>query len=480
MKTRFLHSIRWRVQWWHAVILLLAVVAFCLTTIRFSNDNRMRGIDRDVWRLERSLMRALMQSAQRGEPEGKTVTFEEMIAKLEQGKLELAEDTRARFEGEDVGFSYFLFQDASGRVLMQSPNLPADVVTLPAPKKDIAEDSRTIGRRRELARSSAQGLRGVVGRDISAELEESQRFTLSIIACGLGVWLLGLLGGWWLAGRAIRPIEAISRTATRIAEGNLEERIDTAGGDSELDQLGRVLNQTFERLHGAFERQKQFTADASHELRTPVSILLAETQRILKKEDRSPEEYREALQTCGQTAIRMRHLIEALLLLAREEDRGASHRTECDLITLCREALGHMEPFATEKQIRLHAELSSVTCYADAGALGILLSNLIGNAIQHHQGAGNVWLSCAEEEGAAVLRVRDDGPGIAEVHLPHLFERFYRVDPARAGNSGRTGLGLAIAKSIVTNHGGRIEVRSSVGQGTIMEVRLPLEAAQKR
>ena len=469
----FLHSIRWRVQVWHGTILLGAVLAFCLTAYRLAWDTQLRRIDTALIQNEHQLMRGLMEAGR--PPAGPPEPFspEQLVARLRQGTASLPAGVAELFHGREPGYAYFSLFGPDASVLLRSENAPAGLRPLPYPVKDFDEALRTVGQRREMLRSSAQGLGSLVGCDITPELEGMRRFAWSLGAAGLGVWLLGLLGGWWLAGRAIQPIAAISHTATRIAAGNLDERIGTTGSDSELDQLGRVLNETFDRLHAVFEQQKQFTADASHELRTPVTILLTETQRILKRE-RTPAEYREAVQTCHDTAERMRRLIEALLLLSRQEAAGAqAPREACDLAAIVGETLAQLGPLAAGRNIRLHADLRAAPCVADAAALAILTSNLLANAIQHHHDGGSVEVTCAAGGRGVIFSVRDDGPGIPAGDQPHIFRRFYRVDKVRTGSTGHTGLGLAIAKAIVDNHGGTIRVESRPGEGACFTVELP-------
>ena len=469
----FLHSIRWRIQVWHGLILFIAITAFCLMAYHFAWDHQFRRIDSELQQTEHTLIRALMES---GKPAADTppapTTPLEIARRLRNHEVTLDPQISALFGGT----AYFRISDIDGHVLLQSSNVPSDVIPLPVPAAGFSEETRTIGLRRESLRSSAQGFSSVIGLNITGEQAEMHRFAWVLAASGLGVWLFGLLGGWWLAGRAIKPIAVISRTASHIAEGNLTERINTTGNDSELDQLSHVLNQTFERLHTAFERQKQFTSDASHELRTPVTILLAETQRSLKR-DRTPEEYREVLRTCHATSERMRHLIEALLLLARQEASapGPSHEPSA-LTSILETTIEHLRPLAAERGIVIETGLQAANCRGDSAALSILAANLIGNAIQHQRpGAtgGTVRITSGYDEGQVFFSVMDNGPGISAEDLPHIFERFYRADKARTGHSGHTGLGLAIATTIAENHGGKINVLSTPGHGATFTVTLP-------
>ena len=471
------HSLRWRLQLWHGAILLLAVLAFCLTAYRLAWDNQLRHIDKAIGQNEWAMFHGLMVA---NRPEGAgyaSASPERIVERLRAGTVTPPADTAARFGGTEPGYLYFAIYERGGKQLLRSENLPSDIA-VPGGNKEVGEHYRLIGSRRETMHDGPGGLVIVSGRDITPEREGLHRFGWSLAAVGLAVWSLGLLGGWWLAGRAIKPIAAISRTATRIAAGNLTERIETPTTDSELDQLSRVLNATFERLHASFEQQKQFTADASHELRTPITILLSETQRILKRE-RTPAEYADAMRTCHDTAARMRRLVEALLLLARQDAAGAqAPREDCDLAVILRETIGQLAPLAQERAIEVRPALLPTPCRGDPASLAILATNLVANAIQHHGASGRVEVACSPSPHGVTFSVSDDGPGIPADDLPHIFRRFYRVDKARAGASGHTGLGLAIAKAVVDNHGGSISVSSSVGHGTRFTVELPTSGSR--
>lgn len=478
-------SLRWRLQVWHGLILLLVVAGFCAPGYRLALDYQVQRIDKDLARLERRLFRSLMdavrQSVYPAEPpdgaDRPLVSISQLLDYLREKNAVLSADVAALFQGQEPGYAYFSIRNAEDELLLQSTNAPADLVFLPVVEKDHQEDIHTTGHRREMRRSSPHGLRIIVGRDISPDMESARRFAWTQAATCLGLWVLGLGGGWWLSGRAIRPIRSISRTATRIAEGNLSDRIDIADTDSELGQLSQVLNTTFDRLHDAFERQRQFTADASHELRTPITILLSETQRVLKRE-RTAEEYQDALQTCNQTAQRMRRLVEALLLLARQESTQGpgGHVEVTDMAAVLEETRDHLAPLAAERGLTLHAEFQPAPCHGDAGALAVLATNLVNNALQHHhpRPGGRVDLaSGTTEAGEAWFTVRDDGPGIPTEHLAHIFDRFYRADKARTSAEGHTGLGLAIAKAVADNHGARITVDRPAEGGVSFTVIFP-------
>ncbi len=492
----FLHSIRWRVQAWHGLILLLMTVAFCFTAWRLAWDTGQRRIDNDIRASEHRILHALMISAFGSAPSDgadRSHSPAELMERLrdETRPIQLPAEFGEYFKNTNPGYTYFVIRDADGTLLFKTPNAP-DKINFPPPPpaaKDeknqaLPEPMRTSGNLREIFRGSPEGIISVIAHDITPELTEMRHLAWRLAAVGAAIWLLGLAGGWWIAGRAIRPIRAISGTATRIAEGNLAERIDTRDAESELGQLARVLNDTFERLHASIEQQKRFTADASHELRTPIAILITETQRVLKRE-RTGDEYRKSLQVCADTAARMRHLVEALLLLAREETPGSARHGQtcipCDLADILRDTVRQLAPLAAGRYISIDTSaVASAPLQADPASLGIIVTNLIANAIQHHHASGgHVRLKTyqSRENARVCLVVEDDGPGIAAEDLPHIFDRFYRADKARTHigvqDVPHTGLGLAIVRCIIENHNGTITARSEPGRGAIFEVCLP-------
>jgi heavy metal sensor kinase len=294
------------------------------------------------------------------------------------------------------------------------------------------------------------------------------------MTAGTTVLLLGLVGGWWVATRAIRPIETISATAVKIAAGDFAQRINAADTDSELGRLAGVLNSTFARLEAAFAQQAQFTSDASHELRTPVSVILTQTQTALSRE-RPSSEYREALEACERAARRMRNLTESLLQLARlDAGQEPMKQEHFDLSRIVRECVEMVRPLAAERGIRIQDDVSSQECLGDAERIGQVVTNLLTNAIHFNRDQGEVRVSAHAEGDALFLAVADTGQGIPAEDIPHLFERFYRVDKSRSRIQGRNGLGLAICKAIIDAHGGSIGVSSQPGAGSTFTVKLPL------
>jgi two-component system, OmpR family, sensor kinase len=312
---------------------------------------------------------------------------------------------------------------------------------------------------------------------MAPDLAAMHQLALWLFAAGISVLALGMAGGWWSAGRAIRPIEAISATAIKIAGGDLSQRINASDTDSELGRLAEVLNSTFARLEAAFANQVRFTADASHELRTPVSVILSQTQTSLSR-DREGGEYRETLQACQRAAQRMRRLIESLLELARLDAGQEPMKQEpFDLGRVARESVELVRPLAAERHVELRCELAVVQCMGDAERFGQVVTNLLSNAIHFNREHGEVRVLVKGDKEGACLTVTDTGVGIPPEDIPHIFERFYRVDKSRSRIQGKTGLGLAICKALVEAHSGSIQVRSQPGFGTTFEVRLPARLA---
>jgi heavy metal sensor kinase len=308
---------------------------------------------------------------------------------------------------------------------------------------------------------------------MAADLASMRRLAFWLAMAGAAVLGLGLAGGWWVASRAIRPIEDISATAAKIAAGDLSQRISLTDTENELGRLADVLNSTFARLESAFNNQARFTSDASHELRTPISTILLQAQTALSRE-RASSEYRETLKACERAAQRMRQLIESLLALARlDAGQEPLRRDECDLSAIVARSIELIRPLATCRSITIQTTLSKAICRGDATRLAQVIDNLLSNAVDYNLEGGGIRISTANNQGIVTLIVTNTGAGIAAEDLPHIFERFYRADKVRTGNGGHSGLGLAITKAIVQAHGGDISVRSERGSRTTITVRLP-------
>jgi heavy metal sensor kinase len=271
------------------------------------------------------------------------------------------------------------------------------------------------------------------------------------------------------------PIDRITRAASAIGAEDLSRRLNFEGSRDEVGRLAATFDSMLDRLDRAFRRQRQFTADASHELRTPLTILSSQIDVALEQA-RAPEEYARILHSLREDTARMSQLLGELLTLARA-DAGQQllTREPLDLGELVRNVVAAMQPLATQRGVLLTEDVhEQAVVDGDQTRLSQLLLNLVDNGLWYTPSGGSVSV-CLEHAGSeAVLRVVDTGAGIGSDHLPHIFERFYRADPARNRADGGTGLGLAISKWIAEAHGGHISVESVVGSGTTFAVHLPL------
>jgi heavy metal sensor kinase len=308
-----------------------------------------------------------------------------------------------------------------------------------------------------------------------------RRFLITLVAGSLLTLIIALLGGFWLADRAMRPVKTITQAARTISETDLSHRLNMKSKD-ELGELANTFDAMLSRLQAAFERQRQFVADASHELRTPLTIVNLETSRALASR-RSQPEYQHALKIIHSENDFMTGLVNNLLILARmDAGQTTMEKMPLDLSDLAVDTLERLTPLATRYGITLEAGSLPETCIlGDRQYLLQMLSNLVENAIKYMVGdRKRVCVETGTADGIAWARVSDTGPGIAPGHLPHLFDRFYRVDKARTRNADAkadpnlpsgSGLGLSIVQWIVRAHGGEVRVESTIGIGTTFEVR---------
>ena len=320
------HSIRWRLQLWYGLLLLAVLSGFGITAYRLESARQNRRIDEE---LQRRL--PVLVAGQR------PVRGNRGLREFSLSPREAALFDDSAREG---AFYYVVWLRHSDQPVTYSPTAPHDV---PQPK--VGEPpARLRGDRREVFLFPGPGDCVLVGRSIAADLAEQQRLALWLTGVGAAVLVLGLAGGAWLVFRALRPIKDISSAAGKIATGDLTQRISTADSDSELGQLAGVLNSTFARLDAAFTQQARFTADAAHELRTPVTVMLTHAQNGLASECLN-EEHREAFEATQRAAQRMRRLIESLLALARlEAGQETMKRDRLDLSQSAHECIELLRP----------------------------------------------------------------------------------------------------------------------------------------
>jgi len=306
--------------------------------------------------------------------------------------------------------------------------------------------------------------------------ESLHHFALLLFISIPSLLLCAAAGGYWISTRALAPVDQIAQTARTISAQNLSSRLVVPKTGDELQRLSETLNGMLERLEAAFKKITQFTADASHELRTPVAVMRTRAELSLRKA-RSAEEYRDVIAEVLTELEKTAGLIEQLMFLARA-DSGAEtlHFTNTNVAEVLREACHQGSALAEAKQIGFRERISGDPMWiqGDATSLRRLFLILIDNAVKYTPANGQVEVSLQRNDGYAVAQVRDTGIGIAEADLPNVFERFYRADKARTRESGGVGLGLSIGRWITEVHAGTIEVHSSPGRGSMFQIRLPI------
>ena len=378
--------------------------------------------------------------------------------------VELTSDATAYFQAS-TSRPYYAVWAADGSLVDRSD---PDLTGLVAPP----EGARTLGNRREVI-TRAGPLTVLTGRDISDIWQELWSLALTMLVVALAGVALATAGAWFLAGRALAPVQRINETARRMIQGDLTARIAVDRTETELGQVALALNVAFDRLRESIERQRQFTADASHQLRTPVATMLAEIDWALKR-DRTAADYRESLDTCHRAATRMQSLVNGLLTLARA-DSGDLPLTRQDvrIDRIVAEAIDGLRPLAVKQDVSVDATTEPAVGRGDRDRLHDLVSNLLFNAITYNKPGGSVSVGVRREGESIELRVRDSGIGISAADLPHVCDRFYRADAARARDTSGAGLGLALAQWIVAAHGGTIACSSDGGTFTEFVVHLP-------
>ena len=291
-----------------------------------------------------------------------------------------------------------------------------------------------------------------------------------LVAGGLGAIVAAAIVGRLLAAQALRPIDTITQTAFAISRADdLDKRIPQLGPQDEVGRLARTFNIMLDRLESLFRAQQRFIADISHELRTPLTTIRGNVD-LMRHMDRLDQHSLDAIQAESDRMVRM---VGDLLLLAQADAGQLIRREKVELDTLMLEVFRQMRPLAEHVELTLGEEDQAVVL-GDADRLKQLLINLVDNAIKYTPKGGHVTLGLRCVEGWAMVTVADTGIGIPAEDLPHIFDRFYRVDKARSRAAGGTGLGLSIVQWIVQAHGGRIEVQSQIGKETTFTVRLPL------
>lgn len=456
-------SIRFRLTAWYAGILAITFAVAGIGVWLALRDSINDTIDKDL-RSRLTAMRTL-------------------LGRLSREPGEAADDLLEDAALMPAG-ARFRLADSQGRWLFQSPGTESwQTKTVEAsrlPTRGRIETAYQNGKPvRVLSAPVAPGVIQI-GVPLDEFSEMLEAFTWTAVFASPLLLLIASAGGYWMSRRALAPVEQIARAAGEIEAQHLSNRLPVRGTGDELDHLSATLNGMLVRLEGSFRHITQFTADASHELRTPVSAIRT-TAEVIRRRRRSEAEYEGALDRILAESERATALIEDLMILARSDAKAENLIFEpLDLAEIAGSAWADATLLAESRGVRLApAQLEQSSVSGDPQALRRMVVILLDNAIKYSKPGGEVRLfldRCRRgNRDAARLEVRDDGVGIPPEALPHVFERFYRASKDRSRKDGGAGLGLAIARSVVQRHGGEIEVESQPTVGTIIRVLLPLQ-----
>jgi heavy metal sensor kinase len=450
-------SIRWRLTLWNT--LAFAALLACFAGLVYA---LLRGAL--LAQLDRSLESALGQLA--NDPRAAAAPEARLRYWIEEYKDHLGLWCAVYANGA-------LHSRSAGMAERDVPPLPADLTGVWVSNEDLPG----LGRQRVMARRMQVGgleYTVVLMAPLAAADAELAQVRAVLLTAGPAALLLAAALAYALACKALAPVEALRRSADAVTAERLDRRLSAANPDDELGRLTHTINAMIARLERSFAEVRRFTADASHELRTPLTVLRSEVEVALGK-DLTAAEHRRLLGGLLEELGRMSRLTDQLLTLSRR-DAGVEHFATapldlCALVAGVAEALG---PLAESRRVRLEWDAAGPAVVAGDGALlRLVFINLVDNALKYTPEGGEVRVRVEERDGASVVTVGDTGIGIPPEHLPHVFDRFYRVDKARSRAEGGTGLGLSIAQSIVKAHGGTITIHSPAGRGTVCTVTLP-------
>lgn len=464
----FLKSIKWRLLVWQTVLLAGVLVTLLTLHYQFYKRDLIGAVDAE---LQEGLMAVMPIIAPPQAPPGRRPQQQPNRPQqppahlMKQNKEQLAEETLAQLEERNI---YILCQRPTE--IKQYGNVPASLISeIPdSPSKPV---QITRAGNRELIHPQ-QRILIVIGKSLDDVNAEMTTVLGTLLLIGGAVLIISVVIGTIIVTRSLRPIQTISQTAETIACGEHHRRIELADAPDELASLAQTLNESFDHLDEAIETQKRFSADASHELRTPIAVVIAQTEAALKR-DRTVEEYQGVLNACLRAGKRMKVMAESLLELTRLDSRGnVLSKTKCNLTDVVSDAVNSGSLLSEKHPVifqGLETGNAGLQVHIDRERIHQVLTNLIANAVQHNPDGCEICVSLTKDGS---ITVSDNGIGIPKEHLPHIFERFYRVDASRSREQGGAGLGLSIVKSLIEAHDGSIAANSEPGSSATFTIYL--------
>ncbi len=413
------------------------------------------------------------------------MAIEEAQGQLESELQELATAVTGVYADKLSGH-YYQIVSGNGKVLVRSPSLFLSDATLPIMSGSAKGDFRSvtvpnIGSVRMVSQSYNFSL-GPLVFQAADTLEDTHNllssFRNTVLAIFPFVFIVCGIGVFFMTGWALRTLKTFTAKIGQITEENLSQRVEERGVVMELKPLAASFNTMLGRLEESFSRQKQFLSDASHELRTPTSIIKSFCDVTLARE-RTAADYKEAIRKMGDTVNRMCDIINRILVISRMDNKSIQFKpVKMDLMDLMKDVLKLIEPSAVNKGIGIKLTGGSVTVRGDREGLTEVFTNIVENAIKYNRFQGSVAINVGDGQDTATVTIEDTGIGIPETEKDKIFDRFYRVDASRGVTVG-SGLGLSIVRTIVEAHGGTVTVRSEIGKGSAFIVTLPKNPAVK-
>ncbi len=411
------------------------------------------------------------------------------VAEVKPDGVEWETHDRTVVLGPEAGAVYWRVSDGQGRPVDASRGGAAEDFSRAASSADAeAQGWRVAQRRLEAGRGTASGngrdegpdegkkydaLVLTAGAPLAPVQAALRNLALTLAGLSAAVWLLAALVARHLCRRALRPLTEMAQAARAMRAADVSRRLPSPRTGDELDDLGRAFNDLLARREEAFERQRRFTGDASHQLRTPLAALLGQAEVALLR-PRSAEEYRRVLELVRGQADGLRRIVESLLFLARADAEARLPDLEVlDLAAWLPEYLRSWPDRGRRADVRLEVPAGPLRVRAQRPLLGQLLDNLLDNACKYSEPGAPITLAARAEKGGVALTVEDAGRGIAAEDLPHVFEPFYRSPEARRRGVGGVGLGLAVARRIAAAFGGTLDAQGGSGKGTRLTLRLP-------